>query len=77
MLLRIETGEKNRKVFLQREQPKACNFIKKETLALVFSCEFCEIEHLFLQTTSSGCFCQLPEIVHINTFSKILSQLFS
>ena len=21
----------------------ACNFIKKETLALVFSCEFCEI----------------------------------
>ena len=33
---------------------KACNFIKKETLAQVFSCEFCEIsknkfftEHLF------------------------------
>ena len=23
--------------------PKACNFIKKETLAHVFSCEFCEI----------------------------------
>ena len=23
--------------------PKACNFIKKETLAQVFSCEFCEI----------------------------------
>ena len=22
--------------------PKACNFIKKETLAQVFSCEFCE-----------------------------------
>ena len=22
---------------------KACNFIKKETLAQVFSCEFCEI----------------------------------
>ena len=22
---------------------QACNFIKKETLALVFSCEFCEI----------------------------------
>ena len=36
-----------------------CNFIKKETLAQVFSCEFCEIsmntfstEHL--QTTASG-----------------------
>ena len=24
-------------------RPKACNFIKKETLAPVFSCEFCEI----------------------------------
>ena len=24
-------------------QPQACNFIKKETLAQVFSCEFCEI----------------------------------
>ena len=23
--------------------PKACNFIKKETLAQVFSCEFCQI----------------------------------
>ena len=24
-------------------EPQACNFIKKETLAQVFSCEFCEI----------------------------------
>ena len=24
-------------------RPKACNFIKKETLAQVFSCELCEI----------------------------------
>ena len=23
--------------------PQACNFIKKETMAQVFSCEFCEI----------------------------------
>ena len=23
--------------------PEACNFMKKETLAQVFSCEFCEI----------------------------------
>ena len=29
--------------------PEACNFIKKETLAQVFSCEFCEIsENTFL-----------------------------
>ena len=24
-------------------EPYACNFIKKETVAQVFSCEFCEI----------------------------------
>ena len=24
-------------------RPKACNYIKKETLAQVFACEFCEI----------------------------------
>ena len=29
--------------FLIKLQAKACNFIKKETLAQVFSCEFCEI----------------------------------
>ena len=40
-------------------QPKACNFIKKETLAQVFSCDFCEnsknifsTEHLWM--TASG-----------------------
>ena len=37
-----------KKVFLEisqisQEKPEACNFIKKETLAQVFSCEFCEI----------------------------------
>ena len=26
-----------------RKTPQACNFIKKETLAQVFSCGFCEI----------------------------------
>ena len=29
--------------FLIKLQVSACNFIKKETLADVFSCEFCEI----------------------------------
>ena len=34
------------------------NFIKKETMAQVFSCEFCEIsKNTFLQNTSGGCFC--------------------
>ena len=43
------------------QRPQACNFIKKETLAQVFSCEFCEIfyntfftEHLW--TTASKIF---------------------
>ena len=30
-------------LFLIKLQVEACNFIKKETLAQVFSCEFCEI----------------------------------
>ena len=41
--------------------PHACNFIKKETLAHVFSCEFCEIfknafctEHLCTTASESS-----------------------
>ena len=29
--------------FLIKLQVEACNFIKKETLAQVFSCEFCKV----------------------------------
>ena len=41
-----------------RSRPKACNFIKKETLTQVFSCEFCEISRStffikHLRTTAS------------------------
>ena len=33
-------------------RPEACNFIKKEALAQVFSCEFCEIfKNTFFQRT--------------------------
>ena len=33
--------------------PQACNFIKKETLAQMFSCEFCETSNnTFLKNTS-------------------------
>ena len=43
---------------LLKLQSSACNFIKKETLAQVFSCQFSEIfkELLFLQNNSGGCF---------------------
>ena len=39
-------------------QAWACSFIKKETLAQVFSCDFCEIskEHLFHRTPLGDCF---------------------
>ena len=42
-------------------QPEACNFIKIETLAQVFSCKFCDISEstFFLQNTSGGCFLTL------------------
>ena len=38
--------------------PQDCNFIKKEALTQVFSCEFCEIskEHLFYTTPPGDCF---------------------
>ena len=40
--------------FLIKLQALACNFIKKETLAQVFSCEFCEIsENVFSYRTPS------------------------
>ena len=42
-------------------ESQACNFIKKETMAQVFSCEFCEIfestifkEHLRATTSQHG-----------------------
>ena len=34
---------KNSRQTLANHRPEACNFIKKETLAQLFSCEFCEI----------------------------------
>ena len=45
-----------KKVFQKISQ--AWNFVKKETLAQVFSCKFCEIfkNTFFLQNTSGGCF---------------------
>ena len=43
ILLEVATrGVLWKNVFLRPKLPKACNFIKKETLGQVFSCEFCE-----------------------------------
>ena len=35
--------DKNSRQTLANHRPEACSFMKKETLAQVFSCEFCEI----------------------------------
>ena len=65
--------------FLMKFLTEVCNFIKKETLAQVFSCEFFEIskntfftehlwatEHLFLKSTSGSCFSGfIVQISHI------------
>ena len=36
---------------LSSDQPKACNFIKKESLVQVFFCEFCKISNTFFYRT--------------------------
>ena len=42
--------------FLIKLQPMACNFIKKKTLAQVFSCEICEISKNTFFTEHRDCF---------------------
>ena len=45
-----------------QKKPEACNFIKKETLAQVFSCEFCEIsKNTFYRTPLDDCFCSIEK----------------
>ena len=58
------------------KRPQACNFIKKETLAQVFSCEFCEIskntfftEHL-LATASSLSNENTQDEIHADNIEK-------
>ena len=49
VLLYIQEVFCKKKLFLEISQ-KACNFIKKETLAPVFSCEFCKISKIKFST---------------------------
>ena len=41
-MLQLSYDKNSRQTFVNH-RPEACIFIKKETLAQVFSCEFCEI----------------------------------
>ena len=44
------------------QRPQACIFIKKETLAQVFSCEFCEIfKNTLFTSPPDECFCQVKK----------------
>ena len=56
----------------------SCNFIKKEALAQVFSCEFCETfkNKFFYRTPPDDCFCTIIIIIIvINLFKGPLSGL--
>ena len=60
--------------------PEACNFIKKEALAEVFSCEFCEIsKNTFsterLRVTASKTYYQFGKFIVL--YSRIVSLSFS
>ena len=55
--------------FLINLQASPSNFIKKETLAQVFSCEFCEISknNFFYRTPLSDCFCECFYVFALKT----------
>ena len=71
-------------LFLMKLQAKACNFIKKETLAQVFSCEFWEsFKNTFSYRTAlstfsySGCFWnEETSSIHSLKKRKVLSIVF-
>ena len=63
----LENNFANFSFLMKLHRPQACNLIKKETLAQVFSCEFCEIsKSTFSYTTSPGdCFSTNKNFVSI------------
>ena len=67
---------------IHRKTPEACNFIKKETLAQVFSCKFCNIfKNTFfteqLRTTASEDIEKfLHFIFYICTFLQVFMKCF-
>ena len=68
MLLEIsQNSQENvfaRVSFLKKLQAEACNFIEKETLALVFSCEFCGISEntFFTEYFLANDFCTIQAL---------------
>ena len=62
-------------LFFNKVVGGACNFIKKETLTQVFSCEFCEIsKNTFSCRTPLGdCFCTFFEVTKYYRIIKTLN----
>ena len=63
-------------LFFNKVAGQACNFIKKETLAQVFSCKFCEIsknnffvEHVWSTASIKGCLFWIIIICYENKYS--------
>ena len=55
-------------------RPEACNFIKKGTLAQVFSCEFCEFsKKTFLQRTPLVAAFEYQQVCLKNTYIVLIS----
>ena len=61
----------------KKQKPETCNFIKKEALALVLSCEFCEIsrnafltEYLWWLLLWPG----LPQVSKMESFATIVNK---
>ena len=59
-------------LFKESCRPASCNFLKKETLAHVFSYEFCEISKNTFFTEHLRCFCNL---LNKTCFVKVLVNL--
>ena len=71
VLLSIHEVFCKKKLFLEISQ-KACNFIKKETLAPVFSCEFCEISKNKLSTEPAAEHFQATPSAPSSSLSQLL-----
>ena len=70
--------DKNSRQTLANHKPEACNFIKKETLAQVFSCEFCEIykSTFYYRTTLVAASDVLTNFAILEPFSNKVAGLF-
>ena len=70
--------DKDSRQILANHRPEACNFIKKETLTQVFSCEFYEIykNTFYYRTPLVAAFVVLINFAMLEPFSNKVAGLF-